>query len=106
MSSYQIIAVILLNTWYYSHILYLSQLNLINFNEAFNGVLYVLMMTYLLVSGNIPLYMSISLLKFLYDGGVTVVSYEAEGHIRRGLLRKLSGDLICFTSLFIYFLGV
>jgi hypothetical protein len=50
--------------------------------------------------------MSINLIKFLYDGAITVVSYEAEGHIRRGLVRKLSGDLICFVSLFIYFLGV
>ena len=105
MSAYQILAIIILNTWYYSQILYLSKLNLIDFSEGFNGVLYVLMMTYLLASGNITLYMSITLVKSLYDGGITVVSYEAEGHVRRGLIRKLLGDLICFLCLFIYVLG-
>jgi len=106
MNIYQVLAIVLLNSWYYANIYHLDKINKISKNEAINGIIFVVMMTLLLMTGKLSLYFSINIIKFLYDAGSTIVHYEASGHIRSGSIRKLAGNIICFISLIIFKLGV
>ncbi len=106
MNTYQVLAIVLLNSWYYANIYHLNKVNKINKNEAINAIIFVMMMTLLLASGKLALYFAINIVKFLYDAGDSIVHYEASGHIRSGSIRKLVGNVICFISFVIFKLGV
>ena len=70
---HQLLAVIIYSGWHYGKVYHDNQRGHLNFKEAFNKVLLILLMSYLLFA-NTLLFFAITLSKLLYDVFTTIVS--------------------------------